>query len=102
MKRSWVLLSAALIGALAASSAVAKVTPEKAKELDGPKYTCYGAEKAGTQSGVAEYTGKYLGTWPGQSKDHGFEPGPYKDEKPLHTITSANMAKYAAQMTEGQ
>ena len=45
-------------------SALAKVSAEKAKELDGPKLTCVGAEKAGTPSGVAEYTGKWLGDWP--------------------------------------
>jgi hypothetical protein len=82
--------------------AAAKVSPDKARELDTPKYTCMGAERAGSDSGVAEYTGKYLGTWPGQSKKHGFEPGPYKDEKPLFTITAQNMAQYADRLTEGQ
>jgi hypothetical protein len=62
------LVPAFVVGILAASAAVAKVPPEKAKELDGPKYTCYGAERAGTPSGVAAYTGKYLGTWPGQTR----------------------------------
>ncbi|HZP10869.1 MAG TPA: DUF1329 domain-containing protein [Nevskiaceae bacterium] len=103
MNRSgFVAFGAFVLGLLAGAPALAKVSPEKAKELDGPKYTCYGAEKAGTQSGVAEYTGKWLGTWPGQTKDHGFEPGPYKDEKPLFTITSKNMQQYADKLTEGQ
>src|SRR5882724_4483963 len=83
-------------------SALAKVSAEKAKELDGPKLTCVGAEKAGTPSGVAEYTGKWFGDWPGIKKPYGWDPGPYKDEKPLFTITAQNMAKYADKLTEGQ
>jgi hypothetical protein len=83
-------------------AALAKVSAEKAKELDGPKLTCMGAEKAGSASGVAEWTGKYFGTWPGQTKPYGYEPGPYADEKPLFTITAQNMAQYASKMTEGQ
>ena len=93
-----------LIGALglAISAAQAKVPAEKAAELDGPKYTCMGAEKAGTPGGVAGYTGKFMGTWPGQSKKSGYEAGPYKDEKPALTITAANMGEHADKLTEGQ
>jgi hypothetical protein len=83
-------------------SVTAKVPAEKAAELDGPRYTCMGAERAGTPSGVAEYSGKWMGTWPGQTKKFGYEPGPYKDEKPLFTITAANMAEHADKLTEGQ
>jgi hypothetical protein len=87
---------------LGCTAALAKVPAEKAAELDGPKYTCMGAEKAGTPGGVAEWSGKFVGTWPGQSKKSGYEPGPYKDEKPTITITAANMAEHAAKLTEGQ
>ena len=86
----------------ACTVALAKVPAEKAAELDGPKYTCMGAEKAGTPGGVAEWSGKFVGTWPGQSKKSGFEPGPYKDEKPTLTINAANMAQHADKLTEGQ
>ena len=55
----------------------------------------------GTPGGVAEYTGKYLGTWPGQTKPFGYEPGPYADEKPILTITSQNAAQHAAKLTAG-
>jgi hypothetical protein len=101
MRFNRVLLPCLMAGLVVAGVASAKVSPDKAKELDGPRLTCMGAEKAGTPSGVAEYTGKYFGTWPGQSKPYGFEPGPYVDEKPLYTITSANMAQYEAILTEG-
>jgi hypothetical protein len=102
MKSRLAVALLALAAVLQCGSAVAKVPPEKAKELDGPTYTCYGAERAGSKNGVAAYTGKWYGTWPGQTKPHGFEPGPYVDEKPSFTITAQNMAQYAAFLTEGQ
>jgi hypothetical protein len=94
------IIAAALIAA--APVVNAKVTPEKAKELDGPKYTCMGAEKAGSPSGVAEYTGKFQGTWPGIKNKTGWDAGPYADEKPKLKIDSKNMAQHAAMLTEGQ
>jgi len=86
----------------AAPQANAKVDAAKAAELGGPKLTCIGAERAGSPGGVAEYTGKYLKSWPGMTKPYGYEPGPYADEKPLFTITAKNMAQYEAKLTEGQ
>src|SRR5688572_17577664 len=92
----------ALTLVLGCTAALAKVPADKAAELDGAKYTCIGAEKAGTPGGVAEYSGKFMGTWPGQTKKTGYEAGPYKDEKPSLTITAANMAEHADKLTEGQ
>jgi len=103
MRLKIALTSWALATALAAPlNAWAKVPPEKAAELDGPVYTCMGAERAGTESGIPEYGGKWYRKWPGQSKEHGFEPGPYKDEKPLFSITAQNMGEYADKLTDGQ
>ena len=82
--------------------AAAQSAADKVAQLDGDKLTCMGAERAGSESGVAEYTGKWVGTWPGQSKPYGYEPGPYADEKPLFTITAQNMSQYADKLTEGQ
>ncbi|MGB1580946.1 MAG: DUF1329 domain-containing protein [Nevskiales bacterium] len=97
------VLGAGLLGTcLGISSVQAKVPADKANELGGDKYTCLGAEKAGTESGVAEYTGKWYKKWPGVTKDHGYVPSPYDDEKPLFTITASNMAEYADKLTEGQ
>lgn len=87
---------------LGANVATAKVSAEKAAELDGPKLTCMGAEKAGSPSGVAEYTGKWYKTWPGVKKPYGYEPGPYADEKPILTITAQNAAQYADKLNEGE
>lgn len=97
MNRAWFL--AAL---LSVAPAQAKVDAAKAAELGGATYTCMGAEKAASASGIPEYSGKFVGTWPGQSKPYGFEPGPYKDEKAAFTITAQNMGQYEAQLTEGQ
>jgi hypothetical protein len=92
----------ALVVATTVSPAIAKVDAAKAAELDGPKLTCMGAERAGSASGVAEYTGKFVGSWPGMKNKSGFEPGPYADEKPLFTITAQNLDQYADKLTEGQ
>jgi hypothetical protein len=83
--------------------ATAKVSAEKAAELDGPKYTCIGAERAGDDAaGYPAFTGKFQGTWPGVTKPYGYEPGPYANEKPLFTIGPDTMDKYAARLTEGE
>lgn len=94
--------SAAALTMAWGSMAMAKSTPEEIASLGGDTYTCMGAERAGTAGGVAEYTGKWFKTWPGVSSEHGYEPGPYKDEKPLYTITASNMGQYDALMTPGQ
>lgn len=70
--------------------------------LGGDKLTCMGAERAGTESGVAEYTGKWHKTWPGLKAEHGYDPGPYADEQPLFVITASNMSEYKDHLTEGQ
>jgi hypothetical protein len=75
---------------------------DTAAQLDGPKYTCIGAERAGSAAGVAAYTGRFLGAWPGLGNVQGYAPGPYAAEKPLFVITAQNMAQYAAQLGEGQ
>lgn len=93
-----------LLGLLVLMSepAWSKVAEDKAAELDGPRFTCMGAERAASASGVAAYTGQYLGSWPGMKKRHGYEPGPYASERRLFTINAQNMAQYADKLTEGQ
>ena len=100
MKVRLTLISATFVAL--AGQASAKVSPEQAAKLDGPEFTCMGAERKGTESGVAEFSGKWVGTWPGQTKKFGYEPGPYADEKPLFTMTAENLAKYADMITEGE
>lgn len=97
------LLSLCLLAAgLALPAAHGKVPPEKAEKLGGDELTCMGAERAGSESGVAEYTGKWFKEWPGLDKEHGYVPGPYADEEPKFTITASNYKEYADRLTEGQ
>ncbi len=99
-KRGWFLL---LCAGLSVSVAVeAKVSAEEAAKLDGPELTCQGAIRAGSASGIPAFTGKFVGTWPGMKNKFGYEPGPFANDKPLFTITSQNMSKYADKLTEGQ
>jgi len=98
---AWVVLATA---ALMHAVAFAKATPEEIDKL-GKSLTCMGADKAGTASGVPEYTGKWLGTPPGiQYTPHaGQHPvDPYAAETALFAITAENMSKYAKYLTEGQ
>lgn len=102
MKSNMLLVLA--VGLMAVEAASAKATPEEIEQL-GKKYTCTGGEKAGTANGVPEFTGKWLGTPPElQYKPHtGQHPvDPYKDEKPLFSITADNLSKYAEHLTDGQ
>lgn len=86
------------------NSASAKGTPEEVAKL-GNTLTCTGGEKAGTASGVPEFTGKWLGTPSGiQYEPHkGQHPvDPYVSEKPIFIITAENQSKYAERLTDGQ
>lgn len=95
------LLASICIGFISGTS-WAKVSAEQAAQLGGDKYTCTGAERAGTADGVVSFSGKWLDSWPGMKSKGGYDPGPYADEKPLFTITAQNMAQYAEKLTESQ
>src|SRR3546814_11719616 len=62
--------------ALAPFTASAGATAAEAAALGGDKMTCNGAEKAGSSSGVAEWTGQFSGTWPGVTHKYANQPGP--------------------------
>lgn len=95
---------AILIALLAAgpTAATAKVGEAQAAQLGGPALTCLGAERSGSEQGVADYTGKYVDAWPGLRAAHGYDPGPYADEAPSFVISAANVAEYADRLTAGQ
>lgn len=87
-----------------AADAHARATDEELAQI-GTRYTCTGAEMAGTPEGVAPFTGRHLGAMPGMAPtaENGERPqDPYAAEKPLFTITAGNMAKYAEFLTPGQ
>ncbi|NKF23791.1 DUF1329 domain-containing protein [Solimonas marina] len=98
MRKQYALLTGALFLTLAAGQASAKVSAEEAAQL-GKTLTPVGAEKAGNKDGT-------IPAWEPEPQ-HGALSGefPHNDkidgEKPLFTITKANMAKYADKLTEG-
>jgi hypothetical protein len=104
MRPKMTSMSCVLVFALSllAQNAAAKVPEDQAKQLNGDKYTCNGAERAGSAAGVAAFTGKWLDSWPGMVNAHGYDPGPYAAEKPLYVISADNADKYADKLSEGQ
>lgn len=93
------LLSAAAISCLSISAS-AGVSAEEAARLKTDLMPL-GGEKAGNSDGsIPEWTGGFSAKIPGD------EPGgrvgdPFKDEKPLYTVTSENMEQYADKLTDG-
>src|SRR5579863_8913772 len=94
-------VAAALLGAQLAWGAV---SPQEAARL-GADLTPLGGEKAGNADGT-------IPAWSGgirSAAEAGFpnyrsgehHPDPYAADKPLFTITAANMAQYAARLTAG-
>jgi hypothetical protein len=97
MIRKIALLAGALALSLLAQQAVAKVSKEEADHL-GKDLTPIGAEKAANKDGsIPVWT---PGTQHGALKDE-WAKNPFVAEKPLYTITKANMAQYAAKLSAG-
>src|SRR3981081_3593040 len=97
-------LSAAMAGLLACAPAWSAVSSQEAARL-GADLTPLGGEKAGNADGsIPAWTGGLksaadAGLPNYHPPDH--YPDPYANDKPLFTITAANMAQYAAKLTEG-
>jgi len=98
------LIRALAAALLLAPQAWGAVSPQEAARL-GADLTPLGGEKAGNADGS-------IPAWTGGLKsaaDAGFPnyragdhyPDPYAADKPLFTITTANMGQYAAKLTEG-
>ncbi|NGY04852.1 DUF1329 domain-containing protein [Solimonas terrae] len=102
LKNAFAFVACGTMLALASTSAMAAVSAAEAATLGGDRLTCNGAEKAGSPAGVAQWTGKFHGTWPGVKEASGYVPGPYANEKPLFTITADNMTQYADKLSEGE
>jgi hypothetical protein len=88
----------------AASPALAAISAEEAARL-GADLTPLGAERAGNAAGT-------IPAWDGgltSAAKAGFpdfkrgshHPDPFASDKPLYTVTGANVAQYATQLTEG-
>ena len=85
------------LAAMTAGAAVSAVDAQALKSTLTPM----GAERAGNADGsIPAWTGGYTQV-PG-----GFQEGrrafdPFKDDKPLYTVTAANMSQYADKLTDG-
>jgi hypothetical protein len=98
------LIRFAAAGVLSASVAYGAVSPQEAARL-GADLTPLGGEKAGNADGsIPAWTGGLKSPadagFPNyHSPDHYLDP--YANDKPLFTITAANMSQYAAKLSEG-
>ena len=96
------LLTTALTLSLVASAAMADVPANVANRL-GQDLTPMGAEKAGTESGVAAWSGQSIdGSALLQGYDGGALPNPYTSDKVLYTITASNAGEYDSVLSVGQ
>ncbi|MCU1759819.1 DUF1329 domain-containing protein [Pseudomonas sp. 14P_8.1_Bac3] len=96
-----ILASTALALALASGSTLAAVSPQVAAALQS-NLTPFGAEKPGNAAGT-------IPAWTGgiQQAPAGYKPGqhhvdPFAGDKPLFTITKANLEQYRNNLTPGQ
>lgn len=91
----------ALVLGLSAGGALAAITPQQAEQLK-TTLTPMGAERAGNAAGtIPAWTGGITqapaGYKPGQH-----HPDPYAVDRPLFTITKANLEQYKAHLSPGQ
>jgi hypothetical protein len=96
------LINSSLIVAvlLSISYAYAAVPSKDAERLKS-ELTPLGAERAGNADGtIPAWTGGYTTAIAGEVSG-GRRGDPFKDEKPLFTITAANAGKYANMLTDG-
>jgi len=101
MNDSKTLITAAC-AMLVALTAQAAVSPEEAARL-GKDLTPVGAEMAGNKDGsIPAYSGGLTTAPDGFVANSGNYVDPFKDEKPLFSITAQNMAQYADKLSEGQ
>jgi hypothetical protein len=85
---------------LIASQVFAGVSPDEAAQLK-TTLTPLGGEKAGNKEGtIPAWEGGLTKPVPG-FKNGGRRPDPFAQEKPLFSITAANMDKYADKLTDG-
>ena len=94
----------AVAASLIALPALSQATAAEAARL-GADLTPLGGEKAGNAAGTIPSWDCGI-TSPAKAGFPNFKPGqfhpdPYASDKPLYTVTAANMGQYAGQLTEG-
>lgn len=81
--------------------ATAAVTEQEAQKLK-TTLTPLGGERAGNKDGtIPAWTGGYA-SCPANYRSGDPRPDPFADEKPLYTVTAANLAQYADKLPEGE
>lgn len=82
------------------ASLLAAVSAEEAAQLGGDTLTAVGAERAGSADGLVP---AWQADWKGppMPEEGGIYPDPFVGEKPLLSITSANMAEHADKLSDG-
>ncbi len=86
---------------LALNSAIAAVTADEAKKL-GTSLTPVGAELAGNaDKTIPAYSGGLTTPPADYKKGSGIRPDPFASEKPLYSITAANLAQHEGKLTAG-
>lgn len=96
------LLVAAIMLSLCAGSLLAAVSADEAASL-GKTLTPFGAQRAGNAAGtIPAWTGGITQA-PAQYKAAGqHHPDPFANDRPLFTITHANLNQYKSNLTAGQ
>lgn len=93
-------ISLACVLAFSAASGMAAVTADEAAKLKS-ELTPFGGEKAANKDGsIPAWTGGYATPIPGD-KPGGRRGDPFKDEKPLFSITAQNMEQHADKLSDG-
>ncbi len=86
---------------LACNLSMAAVTADEARQL-GTKLTPVGAEVAGNaDKSIPAYTGGLTTPPAGYVKGSGVRPDPFAAEKPLFSVTAANLAQHESKLTAG-
>lgn len=102
MLKKHTLIGAAIVLALSAGSALAAVSSTEAAKL-GASLTPFGAEKAGNSAGtIPEWTGGITKVPAGYTSPGQHHVDPFAADKPLFTITKANLDQYKDNLTPGQ
>ena len=99
--RKWIFVT---LTTLAASAAVAKVSPEEAAKLgiEGTELTPMGAIRAGNADGSIPAWEGGITQPPAGYKEGGWYVDPYADDKILFSITAQNYQQYADKLSVGQ
>lgn len=88
----------AILALMSSPPTLAAVSAEDAAKLKS-ELTPFGAEKAG-DGRIPAWEGGYTKVWPGYRSGEP-RPDPFADEKPLFTVTAANMDQYDEQLSDG-